>query len=183
MSEIKPSNPLIKETVFGNWEYDQSGNIAWKKTTVKKEYNSLLHEWVSLPEQVEFQKPEQRGLAKEVNTCFIFKKDIKSDDFGATKPQFYKLQVKFKVNGNQGSNIWLRDSGKVYLLNINPEMPQAIECPHTSSENVTVKRMGRPIKISLQEAQRIIKSGNRYVFGRIVQSGEGVDNIEFVTCV
>ncbi len=177
MSETDPI--LERITVFGSWQYDSNGNIMWKKTSVKKVFNLTIHEWISSPELVEFETPEQRELRKEISTCFIFKKDIKSDDFEDTKTQFYKLPVQFKVNPAMSQNIWLRESGKVYLLSINPYNPQCIEAPHESTENVTVKK-GKPVKISVAEAQRIIKSGNKNLFGKVTGSGA---NLDFITCV
>jgi hypothetical protein len=181
MSDTK--NNLQKETVFGCWDFDGSGNIVWRETRILKIWSSDFREWQNMSTEIIEKTPQEAGLSKEVKTSFIFKKDVKSEDFGESKPQFYKLPVVFRVNPNMSQNIWLRESGKVYLLDINPEMPKCIECSHVSNENISVRRIGKPTKISIKEAQAIIKSGNRYIFGRIVQSGEGINNIEFVTTV
>jgi hypothetical protein len=180
---IKPTyDPYSRITTFGSWEFDESGEIVWKKRTVRRVFNLTLHDWIASPEIIEFEKPETQGLKKEVSTCFIFKKEIPNlEEFGDVKTIGYRQNVSFKVNSNQGDNIWLREcEGKVYLLNIFPDNPQCIEAPHESTENVSFKYLGKPTKISIEEIRKIIKSGNKYLYGRVIGLGS---NLEYLTVV
>lgn len=169
-------NPLEKIVSFGSWAYNNNQEIVWRTKKTLRRYSTIFGNWEDIEETTTEQKPEDIGLVRSANINILYLKEIESlDTLEGKRRIWFRIPVLVRINPNMENNLWLKHSdGRLFLINCDPDLPQAIEIGFQNSENYSIKE-GHAVKLTLKQAQELAKT-THYCFSRKI-------NGEYVTVV
>ncbi len=163
------NDPYTKVTTFGEWVNSDSG-YKWRTKKFTRRYIANLGIWQDESEEVKEQSPEEIGLVRSANINILYLKEIESlDSIDGKIRTWFKVPVQVKINPNMENNLWLKHSeGRLFLINCDPDLPQAIEIGLQNCENYTTKE-GKAVKLTPKQAQELAKT-THYVFQRKINN-------------